>query len=149
MALRDAAARAGEPPPGVVFTIDEPPTFVPRMRSDRDKTTRILVGLLSNAFKFAPGGRVNASVEVAGGRVRYLVRDTGIGMTPAAQAVVFEEFRQADGSATRRFGGSGLGLALARGLARLLGGEIEVVSASGAGSTFTLELPLESADVRP
>jgi signal transduction histidine kinase len=80
---------------------------------------------------------------VSGGTVRYRVDDTGIGIPAAAQGVVFKEFTQADGSATRRHGGAGLGLALARGLARLLGGEIEVVSVDGAGSSFLVSLPLD------
>jgi signal transduction histidine kinase len=126
------------------LVVEEPSTFVPSMRGDRDKTTRILASLLSNALKFTSAGQVTASVEVIGGRVRYRVHDTGVGIAPAAQSLIFEEFRQADGSATRRFGGSGLGLALARGLARLLGGDIDVVSAPAQGSTFTVDLPLEA-----
>jgi signal transduction histidine kinase len=88
---------------------------------------------------------VRASVEVhdGSGRVTYRVQDTGIGIPPDAQQMVFDEFRQVDGSAARRYGGSGLGLALARRLARLLGGDIELESAVGVGSTFTVELPLE------
>jgi signal transduction histidine kinase len=113
------------------------------MRGDREKTARILASLLANALKFTPQGSIVASVEVRGGTVRYRVRDTGIGIPESAQSFVFDEFRQADGSATRRFGGTGLGLALARGLARLLGGNVEMVSVQGAGSTFTVELPLD------
>jgi signal transduction histidine kinase len=143
--LRDAVSRVGTPPPGVRVIVDEPATFVPLMRSDREKVARILVSVFANALKFTAAGHVTASVEVTGGRVRYRVEDTGVGIAPAMQAAIFDEFRQVDGSATRRFGGTGLGLALARGLARLLGGDIEVVSAPAQGSTFTVDLPLESA----
>ena len=76
-------------------------------------------------------------------RVVYRVQDTGIGIAADAQQYVFEEFRQVDGSATRRYGGSGLGLALAQRLAHVLGGTIELKSTLGEGSTFTVALPLE------
>jgi signal transduction histidine kinase len=141
--LREAAGAVGSPQPGVAFTIEEPQTFIPQMRGDREKTARILTSLLANAIKFTPRGSIVAAVEVGGGMVRYRIRDTGIGIIESAQAFVFDEFRQADGSATRKFGGTGLGLALARGLARLLGGNVEMVSVQGEGSTFTVELPLE------
>jgi signal transduction histidine kinase len=144
--LRDAIQLVGERPSDVSFILDEPATFVPQMRGDREKTARILVSLLANAFKFTSQGTIRASVEVKGGRVRYRIEDTGIGIPPTALAHVFDEFRQADGSATRKFGGTGLGLTLARGLARLLGGEIDVVSVVGEGSVFAVELPLESSD---
>jgi signal transduction histidine kinase len=141
--IREAAGAAGSPNAGVQFTIDEPQTFIPQMRGDREKTARILTSLLANAIKFTPAGRIVAAVEVSGGTVRYRIRDTGIGIPAAAQAFVFDEFRQADGSVTRKFGGTGLGLPLARGLARLLGGDVEMASVHGEGSTFTVELPLE------
>jgi signal transduction histidine kinase len=112
-------------------------------RTDRKKTVKILVSLLTNAFKFTASGEVRASVEVHDGRVTYRVQDTGIGIPPDARQMVFDEFRQVDGSAARRYGGSGLGLALARRLARVLGGDIELVSHVGVGSTFTVEFPLE------
>jgi len=75
-------------------------------------------------------------------RAVYCVQDTGIGIPDEMQQLVFEEFRQVDGSSTRRYGGPGLGLSLARRLARLLGGEIFVQSIAGEGSTFRVELPL-------
>jgi signal transduction histidine kinase len=127
----------------VTLVVDEPPTMLPAMTSDRKKITKILVSLLDNAFKFTAHGEVRCSLEVASGRAVYRVQDTGIGIPRDAQAMVFDEFRQVDGSATRRYGGSGLGLALSRRVARLLGGDIDLVSEPGAGSLFTLELPLE------
>ena len=141
--LRDAAAEARGKPDAVALEVIEPPTLLPRMRSDRKKVVKILVSLLSNAYKFTPRGQVRLSVDVSGGRALYRVEDTGIGIPHDAQVTVFDEFRQVDGSATRRYGGSGLGLALSRRLARSLGGDIALVSAPGAGSTFTVELPLE------
>jgi signal transduction histidine kinase len=126
-----------------VLTVEEPEAAVPVMRSDRAKIVRILGTLLHNAYKFTPSGEVTMSVAVAGGRVSYRVRDTGIGVPAVYQPLIFEEFRQVDGSLTRQYGGAGLGLALARRLARCLGGEIDLVSAPGEGSTFTVDLPLE------
>jgi signal transduction histidine kinase len=126
----------GEPAPGE----HRPPARV--MWSDRKKIEKILVSLLSNAFKFTPEGEVRASLEVLEDRVIYNVQDTGIGIPPESQRLVFDEFRQVDGSMTRRYGGSGLGLALARRLARLLGGDIVLVSTTDVGSTFRVEIPL-------
>jgi signal transduction histidine kinase len=143
--LRDAIRAATGLADGVQLIAEEPVLALPPMRSDRRKITRILVSLLSNAFKFTAAGEVRVSVGVANGRVEYRVVDTGIGIDPADQAVVFDEFRQLDGTATRKHGGSGLGLALSRGLARLLGGDVALASAPGTGSTFTVSLPLDVA----
>jgi signal transduction histidine kinase len=129
----------------VVLRVEEPTTVLPMARTDRKKIVKILVSLLTNAFKFTASGEVRVIVEVRGGRVAYRVQDTGIGIPADAQRMVFDEFRQVDGSAARRYGGSGLGLALARRLARLLGGDIELESTVGVGSAFTVELPLDYA----
>jgi len=112
------------------------------MWSDKKKIVKILVSLLSNAYKFTHEGEVRASLEVLEDRVIYNVQDTGIGIPPEAQRYIFDEFRQVDGSMTRRYGGSGLGLALARRLARLLGGDLVLVSTPGVGSTFRVEIPI-------
>jgi signal transduction histidine kinase len=97
---------------------------------------------LSNAYKFTATGEVRLSVSVHDEQVVYRVEDTGIGIPEEMHGQVFDEFRQVDGSTTRRYGGSGLGLSLARRLARVLGGEIYVDSVPGQGSTFRVELPL-------
>ncbi|HET7456274.1 MAG TPA: GAF domain-containing sensor histidine kinase [Gemmatimonadaceae bacterium] len=141
--LRDAVAETKGRPASVELRVDLPEHFLPPMRSDRKKITKILISLLSNAYKFTPKGEVRVGVEVRRGRVAYVVQDTGIGIAPEAMRAVFDEFRQGDGSMTRRYGGTGLGLALSRRLAQLLGGDIEVSSTPGQGATFTVELPLE------
>ncbi len=141
--LRDAVAATPGRPEEVELVVEEPTTLLPAMMSDRRKVTKILVSLLHNAYKFTPRGQVRCSLDVSSGRAMYRVQDSGIGIPADAQAMVFDEFRQVDGSATRRYGGSGLGLALSRRLARLLGGDLELVSTPGEGSLFTLELPLD------
>jgi signal transduction histidine kinase len=130
---------------GVALRVSEPETGTV-MVSDRRKICKLLAALLSNAYKFTQSGEVRIAVEVRGNRAVYRVQDTGIGIAGEMQELVFDEFRQVDGSSTRRFGGSGLGLSLARRLARLLGGDIYLESALGEGSTFRAELPLEYED---
>jgi signal transduction histidine kinase len=144
--LRDAVAAVGGRPAAVSLAVEEADGPLPPMRSDRKKIARILVSLLSNAYKFTERGEVRASLEVRNGRVAYRVQDTGVGIPPHLLPRLFEEFRQGDGSYTRRYGGTGVGLALARRLAGLLGGEIDVASAPAEGSTFTVEVPLEYED---
>ncbi len=119
------------------------------MRSDAAKLRQMLLNLLGNAAKFTQGGTVTLSVtrEAAGERVAFTVADTGIGMTAEQVGHLFERFSQADASTTRRFGGTGLGLALTRAFATMLGGEITVTSTPGAGSAFTLALPANLAGV--
>jgi signal transduction histidine kinase len=143
--LHDAIANTRGRAEAVALRISEPEQGA-AMVSDRRKIAKMLVALLSNAYKFTRSGEIRVSVEVHNDRAVYRVQDTGIGIPDEMQQLVFDEFRQVDGSSTRRFGGSGLGLSLARRLARLLGGEIEVDSAPGEGSTFRVDLPLEYRD---
>ena len=105
---------------------------------------QILLNLLSNACKFTKEGEVRLRARrVANGRdrIELAVADTGIGMTPEQQAKLFEEFSQADATTAQRFGGTGLGLALSRKLARMMGGDVTVTSEPGKGSVFTVRLP--------
>ena len=147
--LREAADRARGRPATVTLHVDEPTVMLPRMRSDRGRIAKIIATLLGNAYKFTKTGDVYLSLEVRNGRAAYSVRDTGIGIPAEAHALIFDEFRQLDGSATRRYGGSGLGLALSRRLAHFLGGDILVESTPGQGSRFTLDLPLEVEQAAP
>ncbi len=115
----------------------EPPEAVVRM--DRHLYERILFNLLSNAVKFTPpGGRVVVRVQWADGQLRLVVSDSGIGIPAEEQAHIFQRFRQVEGSSTRRFEGTGLGLALVKEFAQLLGGHVVVESELDHGSTFTV-----------
>ena len=117
---------------------------LPRFRSDRQKLKQILVNLLSNALKYTKDGTVEilAMHDTRHGRIHLSVRDTGIGIAHEDHLRIFEPFQQAKRVITRPQGGTGLGLAISRRLARLLGGDISVVSELGAGSTFTVAIPV-------
>jgi signal transduction histidine kinase/ligand-binding sensor domain-containing protein/DNA-binding response OmpR family regulator len=109
---------------------------------DREQLEKVLLNLLSNALKFTPeGGTVEVSVDAAGGDALLVVRDTGIGIAPEDLPHVFDRFHQASRAETRRFEGTGIGLALAKELVELHGGGISVESVPGEGSTFTVRLP--------
>ena len=111
--------------------------------SDRQKVKQIVLNLLTNAIKFTPHGQVKVMVreDERRGEASIAVEDTGIGIAPQDQDKVFEDFRQADNSVTREYGGAGLGLAICRRLAKMLDGRIELQSRLGRGSTFTLVIP--------
>jgi CheY-like chemotaxis protein len=127
---------------GLAFTYGVDPGAPPAVETDQQRLGQILRNLLSNAFKFTDEGCVTLRASAGpGDSVLFAVRDTGIGIPAVQQAVIFEAFRQADGSTHRKYGGTGLGLSISRDLARLLGGDLTVASEPGQGSTFTLQLP--------
>jgi signal transduction histidine kinase len=115
---------------------------LPPMSIDEEKLRQVVMNLLSNAAKYTSAGRVEVRARAADGCVEIAVADTGIGIAAEKLELVFEEFEQADSRTTREYGGTGLGLAIARRLARLMGGDIRAESVVGAGSTFTLTLPI-------
>ena len=116
---------------------------LPTVRSDRHKVKQIVLNLLTNALKFTPTGsvKVTTSYDARAGEVAIAVADTGIGIAESDHERIFEDFRQADNSPTREYGGAGLGLAICRRLSAMLGGRIALASRLGKGSTFTLRLP--------
>ena len=124
------------------FKIKIDPDVPETMFTDRQRMEQILKNLLSNAFKFTEKGQITLHIsQNSKGKILFSVIDTGIGILKAQQDVIFEAFRQADGTTNRKYGGTGLGLSISRDLARLLGGCLEVQSALGEGSHFTLLLP--------
>ena len=129
---------------GLAFAVDAGPTTW--LMGDPARLRQIVFNLLSNAVKFTSVGHVRLDTAIADGRVRITVADTGIGIDAAAHEMIFEMFRQADTTTTRRFGGTGLGLSICRNLARAMGGDVTVESRLGEGAVFTLDLPARQAD---
>ncbi|HKW13194.1 MAG TPA: response regulator, partial [Candidatus Krumholzibacteria bacterium] len=146
----DAEAR------GLSFDVQLDPNLGRSLITDQKRLQQVLKNLLSNAFKFTEAGGVRLNVALVKGGwtpdhpilsqvdnvVAFEVADSGIGIAPEKQKIIFEAFQQADAGTSRKFGGTGLGLAISRELSMLLGGEIQLRSAAGVGSTFTLYLPV-------
>jgi CheY-like chemotaxis protein/HAMP domain-containing protein len=148
------------------FEVEMSPNLDRSLVTDSKRLQQVLKNLLSNAFKFTAEGGVKLAVSPAASGwnadhptlrnaptvVSFEVTDTGIGIPPEKQRIIFEAFQQADAGTSRKYGGTGLGLAISRELANLLGGEIQLRSAPGKGSVFTLFLPLTysgAAAIRP
>ena len=131
---------------GLALQIEADALAPSQLVADSQRLQQILKNLLANALKFTEHGKVSLHVRAAGsGRIRFEVADTGIGIAREQLQVIFEAFRQADGSTRRRYGGTGLGLSISRDLAERMGGSIQVDSEPGRGSCFILELPLQGA----
>ena len=136
--LRPMAAQKG-----LQITSSIEPSVPAELITDPRRFGQIMKNLLSNAIKFTDTGSIDVHVSADGqGGVHLAVRDTGIGIAPNQQSLVFEAFRQADGSTHRKYGGTGLGLSISRTLAQRLGGDVTLLSKPGSGSTFTLSLPV-------
>ena len=131
---------------GIRLEVAIPPDLPP-VRGDHDRLVQVVVNLLSNAAKFTPpGGRVAVEVAVEGSEAAVTVRDTGPGIAPEHQAIVFERFRQVGDTMTDKPQGTGLGLAICKRIVEHLGGRIRVESAPGAGAAFSFTVPLAAAD---
>ncbi len=146
--------RAHQKPIELAYRVD--PNVPAALIGDPLRLRQVLTNLLGNAIKFTERGEVvlevvvegDASPDAPSGRVRFTVRDTGIGMTPEAVSRLFGTFMQADESMSRRYGGTGLGLAISKHLVDLMGGQIYAHSRLGEGSVFTFEVPLVIGDER-
>ncbi len=127
---------------GLDFHIQLEEGLPPLLYTDGQRLKQIINNLLSNAFKFTNEGEISLMIQPASGKtVAISVADTGIGIPKNKQQAIFEAFQQGDGSTSRHYGGTGLGLSISRELAKLLGGDLQLESEEGKGSTFTLYLP--------
>jgi signal transduction histidine kinase/CheY-like chemotaxis protein len=149
-ALKPLALRAHQK--GLELICDMDPEVPSGVIGDPTRLQQVLTNLVANALKFTERGHVVVAVRQdshteGSTRLHVSVTDTGIGIPPEKHEAIFEAFRQADGSTTRRFGGTGLGLTISATLVRLMGGRIWVESAPGAGSTFHFTVALDVADV--
>jgi signal transduction histidine kinase len=123
------------------------PADIGNVQADPTRLRQVVLNLLGNACKFTERGEVRLALSCDASRIKFAVVDTGIGISEEQFPKLFAEFTQADASTTRRYGGTGLGLAISRRLCRMMGGDIDVVSKPGIGSTFTAWLPARP-DVR-
>jgi signal transduction histidine kinase/HAMP domain-containing protein/CheY-like chemotaxis protein len=146
----DALCRPLTAEKGLDFAVDVDPSVPASIYTDAQRLQQILHNLLSNAVKFTPEGTVRLAIRMAGEpgadgthpTIAFAVEDTGIGIPSDKLDVIFEAFQQADGTTSRKYGGTGLGLSISRELTQLLGGELQVSSTPGKGTTFVLCIPM-------
>jgi len=132
---------------GELNLVFEEPQGVPKLYTDDRKVSQILRNFISNALKFTPRGEVRVGARCDDGVVTFSVADTGIGIAPEFHATIFEDFAQVQSPLQKRLRGTGLGLALSKKLASLLGGSVGVQSEPGKGSTFALTIPVRLASM--
>ncbi len=132
---------------GLTFKIEQKNHEEYLLIGDGQRIGQILINLISNALKFTEQGGVSLTTHIEGEKLYFTIKDSGIGMPPEVMERLFTRFEQADGSISRRFGGSGLGLYISMNLAELMKGNIEVSSREGKGSTFQLILPYSCSDL--
>lgn len=129
------------------------PDDIGSMKADITKVRQALFNLVSNAAKFTENGEITITADKQDDdgqhAVRFTVSDTGIGMTAEQRDNLFQYFAQADPSTTRKYGGTGLGLAISQRFCQMMGGDITVTSQVGAGSAFTIRLPVETPEFHP
>jgi hypothetical protein len=133
---------------GITFKTTVDPNVQGIIETDRLRLEQVIKNLVANALKFTAKGYVELKISMPdseGHTMTFTVKDTGIGIPPEKQAVIFEAFQQADGSTRRKYGGTGLGLSISRQLTRLLGGEIQLHSEPGQGSEFSVHIPVSKA----
>jgi signal transduction histidine kinase len=119
---------------------------LPLGRGDERRLTQVLLNLAGNAVKFTEAGAVDILADAVDGQFQIIVRDTGPGIAPADQLIIFEEFQQVDNSSTRQKGGTGLGLAISKRIVEMHGGTIGVESVLGSGSTFRMTIPINAEE---
>jgi signal transduction histidine kinase len=136
----DAALRPAARAKGLAFVCEAQPRELP-VHADRRKCFRVLRGLANNAVKFTERGEVRIDARFDGADVRVTISDTGIGISEQELPLIFQAFRQVDGSLRRAHGGIGVGLHLSSKLVGMMGGHIDVESKPGTGSRFTVRLP--------
>ncbi len=129
------------------FRVEQEITFEQQLLGDPQRIGQILINLLGNAFKFTSQGEIILRIWSEEGQLNFSVIDQGIGMSEEVLARLFRPFEQADGSISRRFGGTGLGLHISKVLAGLMGGDISVSSIEGEGAEFSLQIPLRISDL--
>jgi signal transduction histidine kinase len=129
------------------FLFEYDPALPEQILADEERVSQIISNLLVNAIKFTDQGHIKLAVQQEQAQLKIVVSDTGIGIPDTWQHLIFDEFRQVDGSSKRKYGGAGLGLSIVKKLCLLMGGSVSVSSKPGKGSTFTILLPLQPVPI--